>query len=81
MNTKLLDLIRMRIYYTYITFDINGICYLYNWDATPDFSAAESLNMSRMKIKLREEALKRFRVFFHKRRLICLEQKNCVDFQ
>lgn len=28
-----------------------------------------------------EEALKRFRVFFHKRRLICLEQKNCVDFQ
>lgn len=47
----------------------------------PDFSAAESLNMSRMKIKLREEALKRFRVFFHKRRLICLEQKNCVDFQ
>ncbi len=29
-------------------FEINSIYYLYNWDATPDFSAAESLNMSRI---------------------------------
>ncbi len=64
----MLDLVSLRVYYTYIRniFEISSICYLYNWDATPDFSAAESLNMSRIKLKLLKKTLKRFRVFFVK---------------